>query len=128
MIYSTVGYKTKRVFELSHDVMWHETLIDLFTWLTDDYITTVNWGPLVLTSTYRPGDPRCHGTNPLRAVDLRQHSRAVGVAAADYINYHWDYDARRPRLKCALYHDVGNGPHLHIQVHPSTVMARHQKG
>jgi hypothetical protein len=32
----------------------------------------------------------------------------------------WTYDTERPHKKCCIYHDVGQGKHIHFQVHPNT--------
>jgi len=74
-----------------------------------------------ITSLYRPGDTGVHGTIPLRGVDLRLRNGRIGDALADLVNLAWVYDPDRPEKKCAIYHDVGKGEHLHLQVHPKTV-------
>lgn len=70
-----------------------------------------------------------HMTNPLRGTDLRSRlltalQNAALVAAT---NREWTYDPKRPHLKCAQLHAVGNGAfHLHIQVHNNTVRRTHE--
>lgn len=77
-------------------------------------------GSPVITSAYRPGDNGVHGTWPVRGLDVRCRSAGLGQALEDLINSRWQYDPKRPELKVAIYHDVGSGPHLHIQVHKNT--------
>ena len=74
-----------------------------------------------ITSAYRPGDQGVHGTVLLRGIDLRCWSIANGKKVADDINKQWIYDPERPHLKVAIYHNVGSGVHLHLQVHRNTV-------
>lgn len=74
-----------------------------------------------VTSLYRTGNKGVHGTLPLRAIDLRfRGPESLGQAFADLVNLHWRYDETRPAMRCAIYHDAGSGPHLHLQVHPRT--------
>lgn len=76
------------------------------------------------------GDPAApvstHESVPLRAFDIRSRDengvefpwvqRLVAI-----INKRWIYDPARPAKSCAMYHDVGKGPHLHFQVCDKTV-------
>ena len=73
-----------------------------------------------MTSMRRIGDPGVHGTSPLRGIDLRCRSLAVGAAIEDLINDSWFYDSKRPELKCCKLHGEGPNLHLHLQVHPNT--------
>ena len=61
-----------------------------------------------------------HQQLPLRAIDLRCHDDALGYAVEEYVNSIYEYDHHRPSKKCCLYHDVGGGWHLHLQVHHHT--------
>lgn len=72
------------------------------------------------TSLYRIGDKGVHGTLPLRGLDLRCRYGFLGILIQDYINKNWQYDPKRPDMKCCLFHDTGRGLHLHIQTHPNT--------
>ena len=87
-----------------------------------DFVAS-NYG-LVITESFRekrhPGD--LHGTDPVRAVDLRTWCYPEGKAEeiATVINELWAYDPDRPDKKVALIHDIGQGIHFHIQVHPNT--------
>jgi hypothetical protein len=77
----------------------------------------------VITSYYRNGDKGVHGTRPCRGIDLRtwNYPSHVVMAVVDKINQRFIYDPDRPHMNCALYHDVGKGIHLHLQVHPATI-------
>lgn len=33
-----------------------------------------------------------------------------------FLNSNWTYDPTRPQLKTAIYHNIGAGAHIHIQV------------
>jgi hypothetical protein len=74
-----------------------------------------------ITSQWREGDGGVHGTIPLRATDLRCHSTVLGGTFEEVVNANWEYDYRRPEMRVCIYHDVGRGKHLHIQVHDNTV-------
>jgi hypothetical protein len=77
---------------------------------------------LVFTSTYRPGDKGVHGTVPLRAVDIRVWNLKKNDPEdlVTNLNNIYIYDPERPGMSVAVLHDVGSGPHIHIQVHPNT--------
>lgn len=76
-----------------------------------------------VTSLYRIDDPGVHGTLPLRGLDLRCHDPFTGEAVETYVNAIYEYDPDRPSKKCCMYHDAGQGGfHLHLQVHPKTVL------
>lgn len=75
----------------------------------------------IITSAFRPGDAGVHGTLRVRAVDFRCHDDEKGNRTEDYINSKWIYDPMRPQMRVAIYHDVGQGKHLHLQVHPNTM-------
>jgi hypothetical protein len=73
-----------------------------------------------ITSLFRIDDPGVHGILPLRGVDLRVNNYLLGKCIETLINKHWRYDHTRPGLKCALFHDIGKGFHLHLQTHSNT--------
>jgi len=81
---------------------------------------------IVITESYRdkqhPND--LHGTQPVRAIDLRSWCYGTDQAAYKierWINKRWAYDYNRPERKVAIIHRVGSGAmHFHIQVHPHT--------
>lgn len=74
----------------------------------------------VITSQLRIGDRGVHGTLPLRAHDFSCSDKELGEKLADDINKAWEYDYKRPHKRVAMFHDVGQGPHIHLQVHPNT--------
>lgn len=78
------------------------------------------FGEQEITSLYRIGDTGVHGQLPLRGIDLRCHDANVGQAVSEYVNARWTYDPARPQMKCCVYHNVGLGYHLHLQVHHRT--------
>lgn len=78
------------------------------------------FGLSVVTSCYRPGDRGVHGQMPVRGIDLRCRMVSIGRCIERWVNSRWEYDPQRPHMKCALYHDVGYGIHLHLQSHPNT--------
>lgn len=78
------------------------------------------FGLSVITSAYRPKDKGVHGTNPLRGIDLRCSDAMIGAHISNWINQRWQYDHNRPQKKVATFHNIGQGNHLHFQVHPQT--------
>ena len=115
----TITAKDQAVFENLFYVAWHPALVDLVEWVN---MAILDPFP-VITSAYRPGDKGVHGTDPLRAIDIRSR-RLDATAVCEKINRHWQYDSTRPKLSCAIYHDVGRGPHIHLQVHDSTCIIK----
>jgi hypothetical protein len=96
----------------------HPSLINILYWWYNKF------GPPLVTSSYRPG-PGIHGTDPLRAVDLRSFTYTDPRGLATIVNNTWSYDPVRPAMGACLYHNVmrnGNwgGWHFHVQVHPNT--------
>ena len=79
------------------------------------------FGMLTITSLYRIGDKGVHGTLPLRATDLRCKNQSVGNIIEEWTNNKWSYDPKRPKHRVCIYHNVGLGFHLHVQVHENTV-------
>ena len=79
------------------------------------------FGEKTITSLYRIGDTGVHGMLPLRGLDFRCTSQIHGKEVETWVNDIWSYDSSRPEKKCCLFHNVGNGWHLHLQVHPKTV-------
>ena len=77
---------------------------------------------LTVTSLYRINDSGVHGQLPLRGIDFRMKDSEIGKLVEGKINEKWSYDTNRPHKKCAVFHDVGRGVHLHIQSHPNTVL------
>lgn len=99
-------------------------LVEIIVWLAENH-------GLVMTESFRParhpGD--VHSTDPVRAVDIRSKCYDGDQASRirDEINTIWEYDSNRPQMKCAIIHDVGNGVHFHIQVHPNTTKRSHHE-
>jgi len=103
-------------------VEYNQKLISVLMWLIDEYPEQV-----VFTSGYRPGDKGVHGTLPCRAVDIRSWVFKRPDRLCNYINFVWEYDYKRPAMKVAVFHDVGSGPHVHLQVHVNTRRRRHEQ-
>lgn len=78
------------------------------------------FGEKTITSLYRIGDTGVHGTLPLRGIDLRCRSTKHGYEMETYINDFWEYDHTRPEKDCGIFHNSGDGYHLHLQTHPNT--------
>ena len=95
-------------------VAFHPMLVSLVLW-------TGIRVPLIITSGFRDNDRGVHGTDPCRGLDIRSHHLKDPSALCDEINMKWIYDPKRPHMKCALFHDVGLGAHIHLQVHPNTI-------
>lgn len=74
----------------------------------------------IVTSLYRIDDNGVHGSLPLRGLDFGCGSKLIGDTVVEYINSKWSYDKLRPEKVCCMCHDVGQGLHLHLQVHPNT--------
>jgi len=74
------------------------------------------------TSLFRMNDKGVHGTLPLRGTDYRMRNKHVGEAIAKMINDVWKYDSKRPEKVCAYLHGKGSNMHLHLQIHPNTIM------
>ena len=100
-------------------VAFHPKMIALAEWLT------VRLSGIVFTSAYRPKkihdkDSGIAATIPCRHLDIRSYIYLKPQMVVDDINKNWIYDPKRPHLKCAKYHDVGKGVHIHLQVHDRT--------
>jgi hypothetical protein len=99
----------------------HPILLDVVHWLCNRFPQLI-----CVTDGHRPGDPKCHGTDPLRAIDIRSTLFQAPKAIEVEINNHWEYDPERTHMGVAKYHRVKNpdgswgGYHFHIQVHPNT--------
>lgn len=82
---------------------------------------------LLITSIWRSvaedADLGGHGIHPeWRAVDVHADSwqdTKIGQVAS-FVEGRYQYDPSRPSMKVALWEPHGNGPHLHLQVHPAT--------
>ncbi len=89
-------------------------LIKLILWVSHRF------SKFCITSGFRTGDQGVHGTCPCRAVDIRSYWFVDPEDICKDINLQWIYDHKRPDKPCALYHDTGFGPHIHLQVHRNT--------
>jgi len=76
------------------------------------------FGAFTVTSLWRRDG--VHQTIPLRAVDLRCWNLTVGREIERWLNERWTYDPTRPGFEVCLYHDTGQGIHLHVQAHDNT--------
>ena len=72
------------------------------------------------TSLYRMDGEGVHTVLPLRGIDLRMRSYAIGEAIVKEINANWIYDPERPSIMCAILHGKGANLHIHLQTHYST--------
>jgi len=74
-----------------------------------------------ITDAYRDDPESVHGH--CRGLDFRTWDMPVSFinALCEAVNTLWTYDPKRPEKVCLMYHDVGQGAHLHLQVHPNTV-------
>jgi len=109
-----------KVFRALLEVVYHPKMIALALWFAYRYNFPT------ITSGYRKDkihdkDSGIHCTKPCRAIDFSTTALIHPEAAVDDINAHWKYDSDRPEMKCAVYHDVGFGFYLHLQVHENTV-------
>lgn len=109
-----IAIKDHKVLRQILEVPYHPILINLELWVATRY------SKVIFTSGYRAGDTGVHGTIPCRGKDIRSSCYSEPKLVEEDINAHWQYDPVRPEKKCALYHDVGQGAHIHLQVHPRT--------
>ena len=92
---------------------------------------------LIVTSDFRSKpihdkDPGIHGTNPLRAIDLRSWTMRNPELIEEKINKAWIYDTDRPQYNVCVYHESKRtqpdgtikdlGFHFHLQVHDNTTL------
>ena len=114
-----------KVFKGILEVPYDRKLIALALWYAWRYNNPT------ITSAHRyqkawDGDSGIHMTIPCRALDWSIAGLEDPQKAVDDINNHWEYDPARPELKCAICHNVGQGPHIHMQVCEATVF--HENG
>lgn len=108
--------------EILRGLMLHKFVNILVDVLLDVLFILDSWGiTQVITSAFRKGKG-VHGA--CRAVDLRSHQLELEqvISLCKTVNDKWVYDPKRPHMQVILFHDVGRGPHLHIQVHPNTIL------
>jgi len=110
-----IRVKDIEVWEQLFEVPLHPLLLSLFKWIAERYT------PVVITCGYlHKKFWSVHGTYPLRALDIRSWVYPFPQTVCNNINAAWEYDHTRPNLKCAVYHNVGHGLHIHLQVHDNT--------
>lgn len=113
-----IGIKNVEVFESLMEGLYHYKLCEI----AKDLINLMSKMSLTptITSAYRNGDTGVHGYG--RGLDFRTHHLSIDEinTLCSVINERWCYDPARPEMVCLMYHDVGKGPHLHLQVHPNT--------
>jgi len=90
--------------------------------LMDDYETFFGTEQTI-TSLYRPSGVGVHSVIPVRAADMRCRQDIVGYAVEQYMNERWVYDPQRPSMQVCIFHDTGQGKHIHLQAHKNTVRA-----
>lgn len=115
MLPGDLNYKTEQVY-LDHCEHEHsKTLSEIEFWVVSKF-------GMMVTCSYRKKRHAhdLHGVLPVRAKDIRSWCYDDPKAIAKAINDRWTYDPTRPTRVVALYHDSGNGSHIHLQVHPRT--------
>jgi len=94
----------------------HPTLLDIIESLDLAYP-----GMVTITEGYRIDDKGCHGTEPLRALDLRSWVFQDPALIESDINNNWEYDSKRPDKRVCVFHKTKHGAfHFHVQIHPNT--------
>ena len=101
----------------------HPRLIDVERWICDRFPV------VVFTGHFEERDyPSVHSTIPVRGTDIRSWIYTEPQKVADEINVAWVYDPGRPEMNVAIYHDMGRGKHIHLQVHDRTRLRRKGEG
>lgn len=75
---------------------------------------------IILTSLIRPKTTDSGIHKAKRGADARTigyFDRQEIETIVEYINLQYPYDPKRPKMKSAIFHDVGLGEHIHIQVY-----------
>ena len=119
-IMSAIGFKSLGVFGNMVEVPWYPQLTALVKWLLVRVHQDRTCTNVFVTSAYRKDDKGVHGQIPLRGLDIRSTVFEDPEKLCEDINNHWEYDLDRPEKQCAIYHDIGKGFHIHLQVHPKT--------
>ncbi len=115
-----IAFKNNELFRSFCTIPRHPILIDVLIW-----VSQLKKMEMIVTSDFRDkrihaNDPAIHGTNPLRAIDLRSWTMRNPDLTKDKINSVWVYDPSRPKLQVCVYHDIGKGYHFHLQVCDNT--------
>ena len=113
-----IEFTTEQIAHNFCDVRIHPKLTNIIKWIVD--LT----GVVVITSARRyrlihPKDSGIHLTDPLRAADIRYYIYGNPHGLVCLINQHFQYDYKRKKLECAVFHDTV-GKHIHLQVHDRT--------
>lgn len=111
-----IAFKNNELFRSFCTIPRHPNLIEVLLW-----VSHLKKMEIVVTSDFREkpihdNDPGIHGTNPLRAIDLRSWIIRNPELVAEKINKAWIYDPNRLKFKVCVYHDIGQGHHFHLQV------------
>lgn len=121
-----LGFASYRVRAEWENGPLHPLLRVVFGEMADYTVLRWQWMPFV-TCIYRTKaeDDELEGTgvhSAWRALDVRTKDvdRDAVEDAVEHLNAEWVYDPRRLRLSVAYAKPHGSGPHLHLQVHPST--------
>jgi len=120
-------FANKRVMQSFFSVAIHPMLFEIV------YFVYQKYGKLVITSAWRsrkihPHDSGIHTIKEpyLRALDLRSSVYDDPVYVEYEINQRFQYDPKRPKMKCALFHESFDfkgkslKKHFHLQVHDRT--------
>ena len=96
---------------------YHPTLTALAMWCS------VRHSKFMITSAFREDKGSVHGHG--RGLDLRTNwwTESQITQIVKDVNDFWQYDWKRPKMKCAAYHDKS---HIHLKVHDRTVY--HEQG
>jgi len=111
-------FKNEKVFRNFVAKPHHPNLIEVLWYILE------KCGEVVVTSAYRYGDRGVHGTDPLRAVDLRSwiYSDGFQEFLLKEVNETFTYDPQREKMKVMIKHNVRDkGIHFHCQVSSRTV-------
>jgi len=108
-------YKTKEVYYDHANYAHDKKLSEIEAWIIKEF-------GMLVTCAYREKRHLndLHGTIPVRAKDIRSWCYKDPVAICKAINDKWVYDPARPEKVVALYHNSGQGDHIHLQVHHNT--------
>ena len=122
----SIKINDSKVFAALLEVPYHKKLVALALWYVYRYDNPV------ITSAHRKqkiweGDSGIHMTIPGRALDFSVVGLTDPRKVIEDVNNHFEYDPGRPDMRCAIYHDVGQGMHIHLQVSDSTVFYEHGK-
>jgi hypothetical protein len=116
----SIKINDSKVFAAILEVPYHKKLVALALWYVYRYDNPI------ITSAHRKqkvweGDSGIHMTIPGRALDFSVVGLIDPRKVIEDVNNHFEYDPGRPEMCCAIYHDVGQGPHIHLQVCDATV-------